>query len=227
MEQNLLETMLRHMGNKEMTGDSQHGFTKGKSCLTGMVAVYNRVIALVDKGRALMSSTGTSAKHLTLSPMTSLSLIWRHGFDRWTTWWIRNWVDGHTQGVAVHSLMSRWRPMTSGVPQGSVLGLALFNIFVSDIGNGIECTISKFCDNTMLCGTVDTLEGRDAIQRDLDRLERWACASLIKFRKDECRVLHRGPGNPKHRYRLGREWTKSSPEENDLGVLVEKKPHMT
>ena len=85
----------------------------------------------------------------------------------------------------------------------SVLGPALFNIFVGDMDNGIECTLSKFDDDTKLCGVVNMLEGRDAIQRDLDGLERWAHANRMKFNKAKCKVLH--VGQRKHNCRLGRE----------------------
>ena len=77
--------------------------------------------------------------------------------------------------------------------------------FFGNMDSGIECTLNRFSDYTKLSSVADTLEGRDAIQRDLDRLECWACVNLTKFNMAKCKVLHLGWGNPKHKYRLGND----------------------
>jgi len=228
MEQLILEVIIKQVEEKKVIRSSQHGFTKGKSCLTNLIAFYNGMTGWVDEGRAMDVVYLDFTKAFdTVSHNVPLGKLRKCGLDEWSVGWIENWLNGRAQRVIISRAESSWRLVTSDVPQGSALGPVLFNFFISDLGEEIEGTLSKFADDTKLGGVVDTPEGCVAIQCDVDMLEIWAERNLVRFNKGKCKVLHLGRNNLMHQYRLGADLLESGSVERDLGVLVDDRLTMS
>ncbi|KAJ7413665.1 hypothetical protein BTVI_42827 [Pitangus sulphuratus] len=102
----------------------------------------------------------------------------------------------------------------------------LLNIFIDDLNEGIKSTTGKFKNITKLGRSVNLLEGRKGLQRDLDRLDRWAKTNSMSFNKTKCQVIHFGHNNPRQHYVLGAEWLENCPAGN-LAVLVESSQNMS
>ncbi|KAJ7395252.1 hypothetical protein BTVI_156749 [Pitangus sulphuratus] len=181
----------------------------------------------MDEGRAVdivyldISKTFDTVSHNIL-----IGIVKKCGLDGWTVGWIVNWLTGRSQRVITGGTGSSWRPVTSGVPQCSILGSILFDVFISDLPEGMECLLSEFADGTKQGEVTETPQCCAALWRDLDRLEKWA-ENLLKFYKGKCRVLHLEKNNHRHQYRLGSDLLESSSLEKDLGILVDNKLSMS
>ncbi|KAK4806985.1 LOW QUALITY PROTEIN: hypothetical protein QYF61_000314 [Mycteria americana] len=218
LEKIILGTVERHLKNNAILRHSQHGFIKGKSCLTDLIFFYDKVTRLVDEGKVVdVVFLDFSKAFDTIPHSILLDKLSNCEMSRFTVHWVKNCLNGRAQRVVANGATS----VTSSVPQGSILGPVLFNIFINDLDAGV-CNVLDAASLLM----IPNWEGQEALQKDLDRLEHWSIMNGMKFNKSKRRILHLGWSNAGHKYKLGEEWLEISPAERDLGVLVDSRLNM-
>jgi ribonuclease P/MRP protein subunit RPP40 len=134
--------------------------------------------------------------------------------------WIENWLKNRKQRVVISGKASDWVNVTSGVPQGSVLGPLLFVIYINDLDKDILSKLGKFADDTKLGNRVDTQNYIDNIQTDINKLVEWAATWQMSFNVSKCKVMHIGSSNPNSVYSMEGLPLQVTEAEKDLGVII-------
>ena len=222
----LLETIIRekivkHLEENNLIKDTQHGFRSKRSCLTNLLDFFNDVYDMYDKTKAVdiiyldFQKAFDKVSHKRL-----LEKLKAYGIKGNLHRWIEDWLTGRKQRVVINGKESDWMNVSSGVPQGSVLGPILFLIYIDDIDEGLHCKISKFADDTKLGNRVDTQEQRSLLQSDLNKLTDWAHKWQMDFNINKCKVLNVGSKNEKFSYMMNDERLDNVNKEKDLGIII-------
>ena len=206
--------------NKLIT-KSQHGFLKARSCLTNLLCFLEYITKWVDDRSPVDVVYLDFQKAFDKVPHQRLLIkLKAYGIGESMINWIQAWLTGRRQRVIVEGEISNWKPVLSGVPQGSVLGPILFLIFINDLDDDLSSKVLKFADDTKVFRTVKTDTDKDTLQDDLTKLLKWSEQWQMLFNFGKCNCIHIGHGNVSKEYFMGNTILGTSVKVKDLGVTV-------
>ncbi|KAF7254462.1 Myotubularin-related protein 5 [Varanus komodoensis] len=178
---------------------AQLGFRKNRSCQTNLVEFYDKVPRWLYGGDAVDVVYLDFSKAFDKVPHDILvEKLRSFGIHQSTVWWTRAWLTDQKQKVTISRESSGWWPVTSGVPQGSVLGPILFKLFINDMEEGVNSLLIKFADDTKTGAVATTVEQVLQIQEDLDSLWKWAGDNRMAFNVDKCKSFVMGSVHHTH-----------------------------
>ena len=223
LESVIRERLVKHLDKYQLLLESQHGFRKGRSCMTNLLTLVDTVTKNLDEGKDMDIVFLDFAKAFDKVPHGGLiRKLEMHGIGGELRRWIENWLTDRRQRTCVDGCSSAWGEVTSGVPQGSVLGPILFLIFINDLETGVMSWILKFADDTKIYRSISSDEDRKQLQRDLDTLVAWAKEWLMMFNEKKCKSMHLGRGNSQHVYTINGHPMENVNMERDLGVILSR-----
>ena len=221
MESIIADEIVHHLETNNLILDSQHGFRKGKSCLTNLLEFFNEIFRIYDHSRAIDILYLDFQKAFDKVPHKRLMMKVRSlGIVGRIADWIEDWLADRKQRVVINGSASSWKKVTSGVPQGSVLGPILFIIYINDLDLGLISKVSKFADDTKIGINANNDEAVQNLKTDLKKIENWSVKWQMPFNVDKCKVMHIGFRNRKIKYELFGKEVESCQMEKDLGVII-------
>jgi len=220
LERLIYKQILSYCHDLSILNESQHGFLQGRSCLTNLLCTYDEVTSLVDAGIPCdvifldFSKAFDSVDHTILIKKLESS-----GFPNHIVNWVSSYLSERRQRVSLRGSYSPWVSVLAGVPQGSVLGPLLFNIYMADLPPYLTVGNSSYADDFKLFGPAFN----SSLQDSLSYIFSWAKRNHLSLNPSKCVVLHFGHNNPCHNYYLGGNLLSSPSSHRDLGVIIDNK----
>ena len=188
-------TIMEHLEGNNLLHINQHGFRKGRSCTTELLECIEDFTNSLDDRRETdiiyldFKSVFDRVPHQRL-----LTKIWHTSIRGNIYKWLDDFLQNRTQRFSVNGSLSTWRLVTSGVPQGSVLGPLLFLIYINDLPETINCPIKLFADDTKLYLEVKDAVHENKLHDNIFSACAWFKQWEMSFNSKKCKILHIGSG---------------------------------
>jgi hypothetical protein len=179
-----------HYNQHNILNEAQHGFRAGRSCETQLIITSNDLAKSIDDREQVDAIVLDFSKAFDRVPhQRLLHKLHHYGIRESLLQWIDNFLTQRHQRVVIDGQASDWTPVTSGVPQGTVLGPLLFLTFINDLPTGIASKLRLFADDCLMYRTIANTSDTTDLQQDLDRLHQWSSNWQMQFNTDKCHLM--------------------------------------
>ena len=224
MEKCIRNQITEHMIKNDLFTEKQYGFMSGRSTALQLLKVIDEWTEALENGDSVDCIYMDFQKAFDKVPHKRLiKKLDSYGIGTDMIEWGQNYLAGRKQQVTVNGQESSWHEVTSGIPQGSVLGPLLFIIYINDLPENLTSTVYLFADDTKIFNVIRNKEDQKSLQKDLQEIEKWTDKWLLKLHPEKCKSMHIGKNSPDMNIKynlMGHELEKVN-EEKDIGVIVD------
>ena len=214
---------MEHLLSTRQLHGAQHGFRPKRSCATQLLITLDNWSKALESGKPVDSLYLDFRKAFDSVPHRRLlSKLEAVGIRGKLLKWIQAFLNDRKQRVVIQGNKSEWAPVTSGVPQGSVLGPLLFLVFINDLPDTVRSNILLFADDAKIFRPVTLPSDCIELQHDLDALMAWSARWQLHFNEAKCKFLHLGHHRHDSAYTMRGVQLQKVSEERDLGVIMEE-----
>ena len=216
------DQLMEHLTRTKQLSDAQHGFRQKRPCCTQLLETLDEWTSILEEGDSVDALYLDFSKAFNSVPHQRLLLKLRScRVGGKLLNWVEAFLTGRQQRVSVNGSRSEWAAVTSGVPQGTVLGPLLFVVFVNDLPGEVSSSVKMFADDTKIYRSVSQASDVHLLQADLNALSGWSEQWQLPFNREKCKALHLGRRNENHVYDMGGTQLTQTLVEKDLGIQVD------